>query len=608
MSETIEPGLLHRLRHTPLRDLLRLRATGRLDLKAHIGASGLPLPVQDLIGRLVRRTRLWRLEKADVADELIAHFADGIESGRTVDELIESFGDERAAAQLIRRAKKRNRPLAWQLFNGLRWLIAGLVVFYGVLAVVFFTGRPSPDVDYIAVLNQPVANVPPDQRAWPTYRQAILQFRGPQGVSNEWDKLADARPGSKRWPETRSWLQEHARSIELIRQGSRKPAFGFVLGATGDIADPQLWPNACPPADTAALISVLLPFLGEARQLARVLSADAALAREQGDGRRLLADVDAMLAMADQLNRRTVLVSDLVALGIRAMALSELEQTLVNRRELLSDGDLQDLAHRLSAPQTASDFISFAGERLMVYDIVQRIYTNDGQGDGRLTWEGIKQLQYYGLVLGTTRDYRPNWGGHLEMAIGPASLVVTANRKELIREYDSLMDRSEANLHRPMREADWRPYNDRIVEIRQSPAERMRFTVLMMLAPALQGVQQSAERLLGQRDGLLAGIALEIHRRRHGGYPASLDGLSPGLLPAVPPDRITGEPARYRLVDGRPLVYSVGSDRDDDGGRPAKDRSGQGNANLAAQWNGSRAPDGDWPLYPQPPAPRREEE
>jgi hypothetical protein len=73
-------------------------------------------------------------------------------------------------------------------------------------------------------------------------------------------------------------------------------------------------------------------------------------------------------------------------------------------------------------------------------------------------------------------------------------------------------------------------------------------------------------------------------------------------LPSVPADRITGDPVRYALVDGKPVVYSVGADRVDDGGRPAKPSHGRSSTDpsAAAVWDvpPAKAPRGDWVLYP----------
>jgi hypothetical protein len=115
----------------------------------------------------------------------------------------------------------------------------------------------------------------------------------------------------------------------------------------------------------------------------------------------------------------------------------------------------------------------------------------------------------------------------------------------------------------------------------------------------------SAERLIGQRDGVTVGLALELFRRRHGRYPGTLGELVPDLLPALPLDRIDGQPLRYRLIDGRPLIYSVGVDRQDDGGRLAVDAKGKPAPWIAAAWPNSSASQvaavkGDWVLYPLP--------
>ncbi len=112
MSDALEPTLWHRMLYTPLRDAFRVRISGRLDIPRKLDIAALDTPIRDVIRDVLKRTRLWRLEKVDVADELIAHFADGIESGESVESLVEAFGVPHVAAKLIRRAVKRKRSLA----------------------------------------------------------------------------------------------------------------------------------------------------------------------------------------------------------------------------------------------------------------------------------------------------------------------------------------------------------------------------------------------------------------------------------------------------------------------------------------------------------------
>src|SRR6266496_704429 len=193
MSDIMEQTLWYKLRYTPLRDALRGRITARLDLRRLLEGAALPPAVKELIHRVAKKTSLWRLEKLDVTQELISHFADGIESGVSSEELIKAFGNETEAAILIRRAKRRNRPPSWQVLRVLGWLTAALFVFYGGFAIYFFAGRPSPGISYIARVNQTIEKTPLEDRAWPIYRRVLLSLGHISRVSSPAPKF-DAQP------------------------------------------------------------------------------------------------------------------------------------------------------------------------------------------------------------------------------------------------------------------------------------------------------------------------------------------------------------------------------------------------------------------------------
>src|SRR5688572_13029944 len=87
-----EVTLWDRLR-TPIRDALRGQWKLRVTVRRTISAAALPATIEGMIERVIRRTRLWKREKLEVARELLAHFADGLEAGRSSDELVKAFGD-----------------------------------------------------------------------------------------------------------------------------------------------------------------------------------------------------------------------------------------------------------------------------------------------------------------------------------------------------------------------------------------------------------------------------------------------------------------------------------------------------------------------------------
>jgi hypothetical protein len=72
-------------------------------------------------------------------------------------------------------------------------------------------------------------------------------------------------------------------------------------------------------------------------------------------------------------------------------------------------------------------------------------------------------------------------------------------------------------------------------------------------------------------------LAVERYRLKTVSLPASLEGLGPEYLAAVPLDPFTGDPLKYRQLAKGYVVYSVGQDLSDDGG---KERPPKGEADL----------------------------
>jgi len=608
-ADAPEPTTLSRLRHTPLRDLLRGRLSGRLDYRFLIASSGLPLPVRQLIVKVTRRTRLWRSEKADVAQELIAHFTDGLDTGRPVHETISAFGDPHAAARLIRRAKKRQRPLPWHALRYAALTLAACVMLYGASILYYLTGSPSVTTDYRPTLNAAALSVPQDQRAWPLYRRALLKLD-----SDSYEELKHAfnrhpRPGEDGWNEVLAFLECNRQPISLVRQAAQRLGLGFPVGYALDEEDLELWPEE-PPDPVEMIISIRLPHLGELRTFAKVLMLDAQHAASAGDGETVLADLHAVLGMARQAREAPFIISDLVSLSLVSLVTHTLGDILAQRPETLTEDQLRDLAHLIASTDDCMR-MRVDGERMMLLDIVQRIYTDDGAGDGRITHEGLELInRFASKEFHGSADILPIT---TSLAI-PAIQVIAPSRSETLAECDHLFALHQAEAARPLWEADHSRVDRQIRQWKSTALGTIRHALPTMLMPAFHKAYLNRERAVARRDGLLVALALELYRRQHDDWPPSLDPLVPALLPAIPPDRFDGQPIRYALVDGSPVVYSVGTDRDDDGARPAVPRYRSSKTDVPPRWVPTRAsrwiprsalhqredvPDGDWILWPR---------
>jgi hypothetical protein len=275
----------------------------------------------------------------------------------------------------------------------------------------------------------------------------------------------------------------------------------------------------------------------------------------------------------------------LIATAIYEHGLEEIEVTLREDPNLLEKKDWVDLAEQLSVPKVAADFISIDKEQIWFDDMLQRSFTDDGMGNGRFTPQG---MHYF---LAGIRSDEPRL--LTKAAVHPALSLLVPSRKRLVQQHEHLIEQASANLKVPMRSANWERVRKEMQASRESFLDSINPVSISQFAD-YSFVQASLERLLGRRDGLVVGIALELYRREHGMYPQTLDVLVPEYLPSVPTDRITGDPTRYRTVNGKPVVYSVGFDRDDDGGRAT--------AALAQRtsWPTSARDvlDGDWMLFP----------
>lgn len=140
-----------------------------------------------------------------------------------------------------------------------------------------------------------------------------------------------------------------------------------------------------------------------------------------------------------------------------------------------------------------------------------------------------------------------------------------ATRQNVLRQLKTLQSES----HEPFDQMWWKE-----MKVAQLGGWTYRFDVLMSQDLWTGQDRQFREHLEKadlrhqvQVNLLLAELALLCHRDDHGAWPDRLDALVPDYLPEVPLDPLAGQPLVYRRTDDDYLLYSVGTDRQDDGGK-----------------------------------------
>jgi len=147
----------------------------------------LPAGSAEFIKLVIKKMRYRENVRSEVLAELISHFQDGLmdcktdrEKEQAAQRLITEFGDVKLLAVLLRRAKKRCRPL-WRTVVARTFQTVGvLILCFIIYAVWFSTGRPTISVDYLAVINQMNRpQVRDEDNAWPHYQKAMALYVEP---------------------------------------------------------------------------------------------------------------------------------------------------------------------------------------------------------------------------------------------------------------------------------------------------------------------------------------------------------------------------------------------------------------------------------------------
>ncbi len=452
--------------------------------------------------------------------------------------------------------------------------VAVLIVLatYTIWVMLALSRKPTVAVDYLAKLNEVAAAVPEHDRAWPRYQVVLSLLTGEPQSPAQW-------PGDPGWEVFATWVDDQAEAIDQLRLITAMPGMGDVLTAP---ATSTTAPSSSPPLLQGSVIAASLPALGSMRSLGRLLLADAREAMAVGDGDRAVADIIAIVGLARHLREHPILINDLVSLSLFRMALATAAGIMERAPSTLSDANLADLAAALA--QT-DDLLSvrIAGERYMMLDILQRIYTDDGEGDGWLIPGSL------GEVMGFAQS-GTGPSAFLSTLAAPAADCLIASRREMREEADRFYEC--AALHRGEALWQWKenPHNAVLYARQDKPLGRFEYLLLDMLAPALDQSALYARYAEGRRDAALAAIAIEQFRRREGRWPVTLAEAmeEPVLDPWAP------QPMGLAFPDGKPVLYSLGSDRDDDGGSPPTLRGAS-----AREWAPDKGIDGDWILWPE---------
>jgi hypothetical protein len=278
------------------------------------------------------------------------------------------------------------------------------------------------------------------------------------------------------------------------------------------------------------------------RVVVHALRYDALRLAQKGDVRQALRSCKAMLHAARSIDDEPLLLSQLIRRACVLPAASAIERTLA-----LGVPPLDDLARvqELVAEEEAhpSLILGLRGERATLH-----VYLT-GLADGSISPATLHVLD------GTTADMSLR----IRFMGGTIRNMARRDHPRILQ----WMNRAIANARLPAHEqrAAEQALLDEIAALPRS----------MELAAVLLRLRNPVTELFRQKHALLRSLtvllALERHRQEKGAWPGKLEELAPKHLSAVPLDPYDGKPLRYRRLADGVIVYSIGRDGKDDGGK-----------------------------------------
>jgi hypothetical protein len=317
------------------------------------------------------------------------------------------------------------------------------------------------------------------------------------------------------------------------------------------------------------LLAAWLPGVQECRELANALAARALLRVEEGQLEEAWQDLLACHRLGRLVARGPLIIESYVGMAIDQIAskadLAYLERAHLTCRQIKDR--LQDLQHLPSFPPPA-DKIDL-GERFVYLDSLQLV---------RRFGFSMLEDRRKGVGQGKKGDSRElkvmeriDWEPALRNGNRWYDRVAAALRCQdrIAREKD--LDTIDQDLNALKKEVVGPTLIARLL-LGKDPAEKaigkaIGGTLLPLLLPACHSVQRSHERSVQVDRNLHIAFALAAYHRDHRRYPAKLDDLAPRYLAVVPDDLFSGKSLIYRPSERGYMLYSVGVNKKDDGGR-----------------------------------------
>jgi hypothetical protein len=355
------------------------------------------------------------------------------------------------------------------------------------------------------------------------------------------------------FPKIASWLKANETPLALVVQGTKRTKyFSPYVHAKTD-------------KGSSWLINSFMPGVQKCRDLANALAARAMLNAGRNAADDAWQDLLACHRLGRLVGRGGTLMEGLVGVAIEGVA-SKADLTFLEFTKPTGKGIescLHDLDELPSFPGVA-DKVDLA-ERFLYLDSIMNL---DREGvrsimaelklDPNALPQNIPELIDWDLAL----KIGNKWYDRMGAAMRENDRSLKKKKLEQIdTDADAYLKAQKSKLATPQGQAEIASGGARAI------GKAVGDVTIGLLIPSVHKVQKAWDRVQQVQDNLHLAFVLAWYQHDNGRYPEKLDQLAPKYLRAIPSDVFSGKALIYKPSEKAYLLYSVGPNGKDDGGR-----------------------------------------
>ncbi|MEE2686199.1 MAG: hypothetical protein VYB09_07805 [Planctomycetota bacterium] len=384
------------------------------------------------------------------------------------------------------------------------------------------------------------------------------------------DEIMSGPWSEKKYPQVVRWLKRNERTLKLAHEASRRTHY-YMPYLTGDEQEGQ----------EATLVMMVLPGAVHGRTMGRLLVIDGFGHIGSGKLQKAREDFLACHRIGRVCSKGGTVIEGLVGAAIDGIAIRG-EIALVEHGGLSVD-QLRSYQKQLEQLPPFSSMVEKITvlERYIFLDVAQNLATHGPKVLREIQMgsetDGSPLLESVGKgVFGTLVDWNIvlKMGNEAYDRIEKIGAIKSfSEREEKFEEFEKEIKEMTVHLGTASGLAKQLLLSGK--NVRQVASEQMGGILIALLLPSVTRAVDVLERGVMNTQMVQSAMALSMFQEQHGRYPARLGELVPVFIKKVPIDIYAEKPVRYIQQGDGFYLYSVGRNRQDDGGRSqAEDPAG----------------------------------